>query len=124
MTDVRYAVVDPSTGEVVQTYPTATDSQVFDAVAEAHGAFRSWARSAAVADRAALVRRVSELHSERREELAAIINREMGKSVEDALFEIDFTPPTAVRPPLSSTTGFVIVAAKRKKAPAPTSPSR
>jgi succinate-semialdehyde dehydrogenase/glutarate-semialdehyde dehydrogenase len=44
-----------------------------------------------VADRAALIRRVAELHTERRDELAAIINREMGKGVEDALGEVDFS---------------------------------
>ena len=36
------------------------------------------------------MRRVGELHSERREELAAITVREMGKPTEQALGEIDF----------------------------------
>jgi succinate-semialdehyde dehydrogenase / glutarate-semialdehyde dehydrogenase len=43
-----------------------------------------------VADRAALVRRVAELHRERREPLAEIIVREMGKPIEQALGEVDF----------------------------------
>ena len=89
MTD--YAVVDPSTGEQVQTYPTHTDAEVLAAVGAAHDAFRQWARKATVAERAALVRRVAELHAERREELAAIIVREMGKPLEDALGEVDFS---------------------------------
>jgi succinate-semialdehyde dehydrogenase/glutarate-semialdehyde dehydrogenase len=43
-----------------------------------------------VAERAALVRKVGELHSERRQELAEIIVREMGKPLEQALMEVDF----------------------------------
>ena len=43
-----------------------------------------------MADRAALVRKVGELHSERRQQLAEIIVREMGKPIEQALGEVDF----------------------------------
>ena len=91
MTEVRYAVVDPSSGEEVQSYPTYTDEQVTSAVARAHDAFTQWSRGSTVAERAALVRRVAELHTERREQLANTINREMGKPVEDALGEVDFS---------------------------------
>jgi succinate-semialdehyde dehydrogenase/glutarate-semialdehyde dehydrogenase len=51
---------------------------------------RTWSASTTVAERAALVRRVGELHLERREELAKIIVREMGKPIEQALGELDF----------------------------------
>jgi succinate-semialdehyde dehydrogenase/glutarate-semialdehyde dehydrogenase len=81
-----YAVTDPATGQVLREYPTATDAQI----AAAHGAARSWARSSTVAERAALVRRVAELHSERREDLAEIIRREMGKPLDEGLGEVDF----------------------------------
>ena len=91
MTGVRYAVVDPSSGEEVRSYPTFTDEQVLDAVGRAHTAFQTWSRYASVAERAALVRRVAELHTERRKELAATINREMGKPIDDALGEVDFS---------------------------------
>ncbi len=43
-----------------------------------------------MAERAALVRKVGELHAERRQELAEIIVREMGKPIEQALGEVDF----------------------------------
>ena len=55
------------------------------AIAAAHDAHRTWSRTTTVADRAALIRRVAELHRERREELADIIVREMGKPLEQAL---------------------------------------
>ena len=88
---IVYAVTNPATGEVVRTYPTATTADIEAALARATAAQRGWARSTAVAERAALVRRVGELHTERRDDLAAIIVREMGKPLEDALGEVDFS---------------------------------
>jgi len=86
-----YAVVDPSTGETVQTYPTITDAALTAAIAGANEAFRTWSRSTTVAERAALIARVGELHVERQDALAAIIAREMGKPIGDALGEINFS---------------------------------
>ena len=65
----EYAVTDPSTGEVLREYPTATDAQIEEAIDVASKASRGWARSTSVADRAALIRRVAELYTERRDEL-------------------------------------------------------
>ena len=87
----QYAVVDPATGETLKEYPTASDAEVMDAVARAHQTYREWARGASVAERAALVGRVGELHTERRQQLAEIIVREMGKPLDDALGEVDFS---------------------------------
>ena len=86
-----YAVVNPATGQTVQTYPTISDDALEAAIASADQAHRGWSRSSTVVDRAALIRRVGELHSERREQLAEIIVREMGKPVEQALGEVDFS---------------------------------
>ena len=86
-----YAVVDPATGKVVQEYPTATDGQINDAVDAADKAYREWSKSSTVAERAALIKRVAELHTERRDKLAEIIKREMGKSLEEGLGEVDFS---------------------------------
>src|ERR671927_1825265 len=85
-----YAVVDPATGETVKEYPTITDDELRDAIARADRAHREWSKATSVADRAALVRRVGELHSERRKELAEIIVAEMGKPVRQARGEVDF----------------------------------
>jgi succinate-semialdehyde dehydrogenase/glutarate-semialdehyde dehydrogenase len=85
-----YAVIDPSTGIEVQAYPTATSADVEAAVAAATEVFTTWSRQTSVAERAQLVRRVGELHTERREQLAEIIGREMGKAKAAALGEVDF----------------------------------
>lgn len=84
-----YAVVNPATGETLATYPTITDDALEAALAQADAAYRSW-RDTPVAERAARIRKVAELHRERRDELAAIIVREMGKPLSAALGEVDF----------------------------------
>jgi len=85
-----YAVVNPATGETVQEYPTISDSDLQDAIARVDGAHREWSSSSTVSERAELVRKLGVLHSERRQQLAEIIVREMGKPVEQALGEVDF----------------------------------
>jgi succinate-semialdehyde dehydrogenase/glutarate-semialdehyde dehydrogenase len=86
----NYAVVNPATGETVKTFPTITDAELEAAIAAADEAHRTWSKSTTVEERAALIRRVGELHVERRQELAEIIVREMGKPIEQALAEADF----------------------------------
>jgi succinate-semialdehyde dehydrogenase / glutarate-semialdehyde dehydrogenase len=85
-----YAVVDPHSGELVRTYPTATDAEVHEAVAAAAAAHADWA-SRSIAERAAVVRRIGELHVERSEQLGSIIMREMGKPLADAVGEVEFS---------------------------------
>jgi succinate-semialdehyde dehydrogenase/glutarate-semialdehyde dehydrogenase len=85
-----YAVTNPATGETVKTYDTITDAELEAAIAAADEAHRTWSRSTTVEERAGLIRRVGELHAERRQELAEIIVREMGKPIGQALAEVDF----------------------------------
>ncbi|MFC5789262.1 NAD-dependent succinate-semialdehyde dehydrogenase [Agromyces tardus] len=87
---MSYAVTNPATGEVLKTYPTISDAELEAAIASAAEAHRTWSKSTTVEERAALIRRVGELHVERRQELAEIIVREMGKPIEQALAEADF----------------------------------
>lgn len=86
----QYAVINPATDEVVSKVPTITDQALEAALQATHAVQSSWAREHTVQQRAALVARVGELHTERRQEFAEIIVREMGKPVEQALGEIDF----------------------------------
>ncbi|MGP6177502.1 NAD-dependent succinate-semialdehyde dehydrogenase [Microbacterium sp. A196] len=93
MTD--YAVVNPATGQTLAAYDTFADAQIEEAIAAADAAHRGWSRASTVAERAALLRRAAELHRERREELADIFVREMGKPREAALGEVDFAADIA-----------------------------
>ncbi len=85
-----YAVVNPATGERVKEYDVITDDELRAAISRADKAHSAWSQKPSVGDRAALVRRVGELHLERRDELARIIVREMGKPIQQALGELDF----------------------------------
>ncbi len=86
-----YAVVNPATGETVKVYPTIADDALVAAIEKAGETHRTWSRSTSVAERAALISRVAALHVERQDALAAIIAREMGKPIGDALGEINFS---------------------------------
>src|SRR3954470_23009531 len=85
-----YAVVNPATGETVKEYPEISDEELRAAISRADEASRAWPSTTDVSERAALVRRVAELHSQRRRQLAEIIVREIGKPIEQALMEVDF----------------------------------
>ncbi|RGE22010.1 aldehyde dehydrogenase family protein [Leucobacter sp. wl10] len=85
----KYRVQNPATGEIVETFDSATDEQVEQQLAAADAAYREW-RERSVQERAAVVKRVAEIFAERREELARIIATEMGKSIAESLDEVDF----------------------------------
>lgn len=87
----RYAVINPATGDTIKTYPQISDDELRQVIASADEAHRGWSRNSSTEERAALLHRVGDLHEERRDELAAIIVREMGKPVDQALGEIDFS---------------------------------
>lgn len=86
----HYAVVNPATGQTVAEYPPITDAELAAAIAAADDAYQTWSRRVTVADRAALIARVAALHTERRDHLAEIIVREMGKPIAQAYGEVDF----------------------------------
>jgi succinate-semialdehyde dehydrogenase/glutarate-semialdehyde dehydrogenase len=86
----KYAVINPATGETLKEYPQISDEDLSAAIAAADDAHRNWGMKTSVSERAALVKKVAEFHTERRETLAEIIVREMGKPMEQALGEVDF----------------------------------
>lgn len=85
-----YAVVNPATGQTLATYPIATEAEIEAALAAADAAYRGWGRTSTPAERAELLRAAARLHRERRDQLAEIIVREMGKPLAAALGEVDF----------------------------------
>ncbi|HWI30004.1 MAG TPA: NAD-dependent succinate-semialdehyde dehydrogenase [Microbacterium sp.] len=89
MTSAPYQVTDPSTGEVVESFATATDEQIDAALAAAASGYSLW-RSMPITERAAIVRRIGELIAERSDDLARTVRQEMGKSPKDAASELNF----------------------------------
>ena len=86
----RYAVTNPATGETLAEYPQISDAHLVEAIARAHAATRGWGRSAPLAERSELVRKIGDLHTERRDELAKALVEEMGKPLAQAYGEVDF----------------------------------
>src|SRR6476620_7294858 len=84
-----YAVVNPATGEKLEEYPEISGDELDAAIGRAWEARKALA-SLSAAERAEKIKRVGELHLERREALAAIVVKEMGKPREQALGEVDF----------------------------------
>src|SRR5919107_4527168 len=85
-----YAVIDPATGEQLKSYDTISDDDLKAAIGRAHEAFAGWGKGTSVEERAAIIRRVGDLHDERKQELGEIIVREMGKPIEQAVGEVEF----------------------------------
>ncbi len=86
---MSYTVTNPATGELVADRGQISDADLDGAIARASAA-RAWAHQTSVAERAALIRTVGDLHVERRDELGATLVREMGKPLAQALGEVDF----------------------------------
>jgi len=85
-TQVRTKIqsLDPATGEVWREYDNATSQQVEAAVAKAHAAQKSWG-GWPVQKRTEILRRFSQLLFDRRMEVAALVTRENGKPLLEAL---------------------------------------
>jgi acyl-CoA reductase-like NAD-dependent aldehyde dehydrogenase len=80
-------VLEPATEAVLDTIPAAGADEVDAAVARARAAFPAW-RDVAPADRARLMRRISDAVAEHAEELAVLEARNAGKPIGDARGEM------------------------------------
>ncbi len=81
-------VINPATGEVVDTVPKATPADVDRAVAAAKAAFPEWCRTDAE-QRAELLRKGMEHIRARQDEIANLLVREQGKPTHEALAELN-----------------------------------
>jgi succinate-semialdehyde dehydrogenase/glutarate-semialdehyde dehydrogenase len=78
----------PTTGQQLGSWPTQSAAEIEQAVAAAHDAFLVW-RAADWSQRNALLRAVADELTTRREELAGLMVDEMGKTIREALAEVD-----------------------------------
>lgn len=85
----QYRVQNPATGEVLESFDSATDAEIDAALASADAVYREW-RGKSVQERALVVKRVAELFEERKEELARLIATEVGKSIAESIDEVEF----------------------------------
>lgn len=86
----KYRTENPATGQLVKEVPFASDAEINGALERAANAASEW-RATPVEERAAIVQRVSELFTTKRDELARIIATEMGKPLGESYGEVDFS---------------------------------
>ncbi len=80
------ATIDPTTGELVAEFAAHTPAETEERIASAHAAYRAL-RSTEFAERAAWMRAAADLLDEEREQVAAMITLEMGKTLAQARAE-------------------------------------
>jgi succinate-semialdehyde dehydrogenase/glutarate-semialdehyde dehydrogenase len=83
-----YDVINPATGDVVDSAPKGNESDARAAIDAAHGAFQSWSETAAEA-RAQLISKGIEAVKKEIPELSVLLTREQGKPVGDSQREIE-----------------------------------
>ena len=89
-TAAPYTAVNPATGEVIGSYPTATDDDISTALAAGDTAFRQW-RAKSIEQRAEVVREIGRRWEQNLDRLARLAAREMGKSRKEASGEVEFS---------------------------------
>ena len=87
--DRAMPVTNPATGEVLAHVPDASGEDVWRAIDQAATAFPKWARTPAI-ERGRILRRIHDLMTERRENLARVVTQENGKPLEEAKREVAF----------------------------------
>ena len=85
----RFDVQDPATEQVIASVASATAEDAESAVTAAYEAGEAWAATSP-RERAEVLRRAFELMTERREDYAAIISREEGKTRAEGLGEVAY----------------------------------
>ncbi|MFD5329508.1 NAD-dependent succinate-semialdehyde dehydrogenase [Streptomyces sp. NPDC127092] len=84
-----FRVQNPVNGKVLESFDTATDAQVTEALAIAEKAFAEWS-ARPMSERAVIVDKVAALFDERKDELAEIIGIEMGKRKAEGIEEAEY----------------------------------
>ena len=79
---------NPATGELFQTYEALTDAQLETAIASCHQAFSKWRRHTPI-ERAEVIRSIGETLADRKDALADLMTREMGKLRKQSAQEVD-----------------------------------
>ena len=83
----NYKVTNPATGQVEKEFPEATDTEIQEAIGTAADTFSTWSKTDPQ-ERATLLNKVADIYEQRKDELAMIITREMGKPIKQARGEL------------------------------------
>ncbi|GHB56479.1 succinate-semialdehyde dehydrogenase [Psychrosphaera saromensis] len=85
-----YATTNPYTGEVVKTFPDATDAEIVQAIEDANKAFSSW-KETSFASRAKVMQKAADLLRNDLAGYAKLLTLEMGKITSEAKAEVELS---------------------------------
>ena len=89
-----FAVTNPQTGEVEETFDSLTEEQLKQVIDQADAAYQDWSQKS-WAERGEVLTRFAEIFEARQEELADIVGHEMGKPKPQTIAEIKKVAATA-----------------------------
>lgn len=87
---MTYATTYPYTGEVLKSFPNATDEEVAQAIDAAHNAFLAW-RHTSYAARGVILQKAADLLRQNADEYAKLLTLEMGKLFAEARAEVELS---------------------------------
>ncbi|MFN4167016.1 MAG: NAD-dependent succinate-semialdehyde dehydrogenase [Pannonibacter phragmitetus] len=87
---MAYKTQNPYTGEVLQTFPEATDAEVSVAITKAHEAFLGW-RTLSFAERGKILQKAADLLRASVDDYARLLTLEMGKLFTEAKAEVELS---------------------------------
>lgn len=85
---MAYQTINPTTNELIKTYPEHTDQQVEESLAAANKLYKSEWSKGPIQPRLDVLRRLADIIESRAEELAQICTQEMGKLIGESREEV------------------------------------
>jgi succinate-semialdehyde dehydrogenase/glutarate-semialdehyde dehydrogenase len=85
---MHLTAIDPFTGKEIHSYPAHTTEEVESILQKSAGAFQYW-KNVAFAERAQLMMNAAKLLSDRKEEYALLMTKEMGKPLKEGIAEAE-----------------------------------
>ncbi|TKI08533.1 NAD-dependent succinate-semialdehyde dehydrogenase [Martelella alba] len=87
---MAYATTNPYTGEILKTFPDATNAEVKHALEQGHAAFALW-KNRPVAERVAILQKAADLLRRDHTRYAKLLTLEMGKLLSEAEAEVELS---------------------------------
>ncbi|HVM94800.1 MAG TPA: NAD-dependent succinate-semialdehyde dehydrogenase [Candidatus Acidoferrales bacterium] len=87
---MAYATTNPYTGEVIKTFPNATDAEVKQAIDKAHCAFLTW-KEVPIAERGHILQEAADILRRDADSYAKLLTLEMGKRFAEAQAEVELS---------------------------------
>ncbi|MCP5103651.1 MAG: NAD-dependent succinate-semialdehyde dehydrogenase, partial [bacterium] len=80
--------INPTTGEIIKTYPTLTGKEVEEIIQSCHDTYQSW-RNTSFEHRSKLMKKAAQVLRDNRDQYAELMTLEMGKTLKEGRAEIE-----------------------------------